>query len=79
MLCIYRILSDTFLAVCLIQQTLNSICIHSITASVDESPLCQSNNTGAVVGGVVALVAVIALTVVMVTYLVLRYRYKGKM
>ncbi len=52
--------------------------IHSITAS-DESSLCQCDNTGAVVGGVVALVAVIAVTVVMVTYLVLRYKRGGKM
>ncbi len=55
--------------------------MHSITASIDESPLCQCDNTGAVVGGVVALVVVvvIAVTVVMVAYLVLRYRYKGNM
>ncbi len=54
--------------------------IHSITASTDESSPCpQSDNTGAVVGGVVALVAVIAVTVVMVTYLVLRYKRGGKM
>ena len=55
--------------------------IHSITALIDESSLCPpSNNTGAVVGGVVALVAVvIAVTVVMVTYLVLRYKRGGKM
>ncbi len=55
---------------------------HSITASTDESSPCpQSDNTstGAVVGGVVALVAVIAVTVVMVTYLVLRYKRGGKM
>ncbi len=51
--------------------------MHSITASTDESSLCPpSDNTGAMVGGVVALVAmvVIAVTVVMVTYLVLRYK-----
>ncbi len=55
--------------------------MHSITASTDESSPCpQSDNTGAVVGGVVvALVAVIAVTVVMVTYLVLRYKRGGKM
>ena len=57
--------------------------IHSITASTDESSPCpQSDNTGAVVGGVVALVAVvvvIAVTVVMVTYLVLWYKRGGKM
>ena len=56
--------------------------IHSITASTDESSVgAQSDNTGAVVGGVVALVAmvVIAVTVVMVTYLVLRYKRGGKM
>ncbi len=56
--------------------------IHSITASTDESSPCpQSDNTGAVVGGVVALVemVVIAVTVVMVTYLVLRYKRGGKM
>ncbi len=54
--------------------------MHSITASTDESSLCQSDNTGAVVGGVVALVAVvISVTVVMVTYLVLRYKRGGKM
>ncbi len=55
---------------------------HSITASTDESPMgAQSDNTGAVVGGVVALVVVVvvAVAVVMVAYLVLRYRYKGKM
>ncbi len=52
----------------------------SITASTDESCLYQCDNTGAVVGGVVALVAVvIAVTVVMVTYLVLRYKRGGKM
>ncbi len=53
--------------------------MHSIyTASTDGA---QSDNTGAVVGGVVALVAtvVIAVTVVMVTYLVLRYKRGGKM
>ncbi len=38
----------------------------------------QSDNTGAVVGGVVALVAVIAVTVVMVAYLI-RYKRGGKM
>ncbi len=57
-------------------------CGLSITASIDESSLCQSDNTGAVVGGVVvALVAmvVIAVTVVMVTYLVLRYKRGGEM
>ncbi len=56
--------------------------IHSITASTDESSPCpQCDNTGAVVGGVVVLVAmvVIAVTVVMVTYLVLRYKRGGKM
>ncbi len=55
--------------------------IHSMTASTDESYVgAQSDNTGAVVGGVVvALVAVIAVTVVMVTYLVLRYKRGGKM
>ena len=57
--------------------------MQSITASTDESCLCQcpqSDNTGAVVGGVVALVAVvIAVTVVMMTYLVLRYKRGGKM
>ena len=53
-----------------------------MTASTDESSVgAQSDNTGAVVGGVVALVAmvVIAVTVVMVTYLVLRYKRGGKM
>ncbi|XP_064386386.1 CUB and sushi domain-containing protein 3-like isoform X2 [Halichondria panicea] len=51
-----------------------------ITTSIDESSPCPpSNNTGAVVGGVVGLVAVvIAVTVVMVTYLVLRYKRGGK-
>ncbi len=56
--------------------------MHSITASTDESSLCPpSDNTGAMVGGVVALVAVvvIAVTVVMVTYLVLRYKRGGKL
>ncbi len=56
---------------------------YSITASTDdhESSPSRSDNTGAVVGGVVALVAVmvIAVTVVMVTYLVLRYKRGGKM
>ncbi|XP_064386051.1 sushi, von Willebrand factor type A, EGF and pentraxin domain-containing protein 1-like [Halichondria panicea] len=57
----------------------------NVLASTDdhessESP-SRSDNTGAVVGGVVALVAVvvIAVTVVMVTYLVLRYKRGGKM
>ncbi len=51
--------------------------IQSITAS----PCPQCDNTGAVVGGVVALVAVVAIVtgVVMVTYLVLRYKRGGKM
>ena len=53
-------------------------CIPLHAASNDERPLCQSDNTGAVVGGVVALVAVIAVTVVMVTYLI-RYKREGKM
>ncbi len=53
--------------------------MHSMAASTDETSLCQCDNTGAVVGGVVALVAVIAVTVVMVTYLVLRYKRGGKM
>ena len=56
------------------------IMLHSITASTGCS--CpQSDNTGAVVGGVVALVAVVAIVtgVVMVTYLVLRYKRGGKM
>ncbi len=55
--------------------------MHSMAASTDESCTCQSDNTGAVVGGVVALVAmvVIAVTVVMVTYLVLRYKRGGKL
>ncbi len=59
-----------------------SCLVQSITASTDESSLCQCDNTGAVVGGVLALVAVvvvIAVTVVMVTYLVLRYKRGGKM
>ena len=52
--------------------------MHSITASTDESSV--SDNTGTVVGGVVVLVVVvIAVAVVMVAYLVLQYRYKGKM
>ena len=60
-----------------------AISIHSITASTGCS--CpQSDNTGAVVGlvgGVVALVAVVAIVtgVVMVTYLVLRYKRGGEM
>ena len=66
----YIVLAWCMLVICLIR---------SITASTDESSLCQSDNTGAVVGGVVALVAVIAVTVVMVTYLVLRYKRGGKM
>ena len=51
--------------------------VHSITASTDESSV--SDNTGTVVGGVVALVVVvvIAVTVVMVAYL--RYKRGGKM
>ncbi len=53
--------------------------MHSITASTDESSLCQSDNTVAVVGGAVALVVVvIAVTAVIVTYLVLRYKRGGK-
>ncbi len=51
--------------------------VHSNPASTNESPLCQCDNTCAVVGGVVALVAVIAVTVVMVAYL--RYKREGKM
>ncbi len=51
-----------------------------MTASTDESSVgAQCDITGGVVGGVVALVAVIAVTVVMVTYLVLRYKRGGKM
>ena len=49
----------------------------TVTASTDESSV--SDNTGAVVGGVVALVAVIAVTIVMVAYLVFRYKRGGKM
>ncbi len=54
--------------------------LHSMAASTG-SPCPQSDNTGAVVGGVVALVAVVAIVtgVVMVTYLVLRYKRGGKM
>ncbi len=56
---------------------------YSITASTDDHESSESpsryGNTGAVVGRVVALVAVIAVTVVMVTYLVLRYKRGGKM
>ena len=80
---IYRIIiighfSGQFLLFVLIQQTLFVLkFVHSNPASTDESPLCQSDNTGAVVGGVVALVAVIAVTVVMVAYL--RYKREGKM
>ena len=54
----------------------------SITASTDETSLCpQSDNTVVVVGGAVALVAVVTIVtgVVMVTYLVLRYKRGGKM
>ncbi len=65
---------DTACIVLSVMQSTHSI---TVTASTDESSV--SDNTGAVVGGVVALVAVIALTVVMVAYLVLRYRYKGRM
>ncbi len=46
--------------------------IQSITAS----PCPQCDNTGAVVGGVVAVVAIVT-GVVMVTYLVLRYKRGG--
>ncbi len=56
---------------------LNAISIHSITASTG-SPCPQSDNTGAVVGGVVAVVAIVT-GVVIVTYLVLRYKRGGKM
>ncbi len=57
----------------------HAVHIHSITASTDGSSVgAQCDNTGAIVGGVVALVAVIAVTVVMVTYLVLRYKRGGK-
>ncbi len=53
--------------------------IHYMTASTDESSVCaQCDNTGAVVGGVVAVVAIVT-GVVMVTYLVLRYKRGGKM
>ncbi len=55
--------------------------MHSITASTDESSLCpQYDNTVAVVGGAVALVAVVTIVtgVVIVTYLVLRYKRGGK-
>ncbi len=59
----------------------NSLCglSHAIhyTVSTDESHLYQ---TGAVVGGAVAPVSVVAIVtgVVMVTYLVLRYKRGGK-
>ncbi|XP_064386214.1 sushi, von Willebrand factor type A, EGF and pentraxin domain-containing protein 1-like [Halichondria panicea] len=59
---------------------IDTACI--VLASTDESSPCpQSDNTGAVVGGVVALVAVVTIVtgVVMVTYLVLRYKRRGKM
>ncbi len=46
-------------------------------SSTDESS--PSDNTGAVVGGVVVLVAVVVTGVVIVTYLVLRYKRGGKM
>ena len=68
---------DTACIVLSVMQSTHSI---TVTASTDESSEdAQRDNTGAVVGGVVALVAVIALTVVMVAYLELRYRYKGRM
>ncbi|XP_064386408.1 uncharacterized protein LOC135334957 isoform X2 [Halichondria panicea] len=58
---------------------MSTACI--VLASTKERFLCQCDSTGAVVGGVMALVAmvVIAVTVVMVTYLVLRYKRGGKM
>ncbi len=55
--------------------------MHSPTASTSESvDYPQSDNNDAVVGGAVALVAVVAIVtgVVMVTYLVLRYKRGGK-
>ncbi len=67
---------------CIVLSLMQSTHSITVTASTDESPMgAQSDNTGAVVGGVVALVVVvvIAVAVVMVAYLVLRYRYKGKM
>ncbi len=62
---------------CCVVPTSGGIDTACIVLSVMQST--HSDNTGAVVGGVVALVAVIAVTVVMVAYLVLRYRYKGRM
>ncbi|XP_064386046.1 CUB and sushi domain-containing protein 2-like [Halichondria panicea] len=59
---------------------MDTACI--VLASTDESSVgAQCDNTGAVVGGVVALVAMVAIVtgVVMVTYLVLRYKRGGKM
>ncbi len=63
---------------CIVLSIMQSTHSITVTASTDESSV--SDNTGAVVGGVVALVVVvvIAVTVVMVAYLVLQYRYKGK-
>ena len=55
--------------------------MHSPIASTGESvDHPQSDNNGAVVGGAVALVAVVAIVtgVVMVTYLVIRYKRGGK-
>ena len=67
---------DTACIVLRVMQSTHSI---TVTASTDESSV--SDNTGAVVGGVVALVAVvvIAVTVVMVAYLVLQNKRGGKM
>ncbi len=77
---------DTACIVLSVMQSTHSITVTASTdaisvgaPSTDQSSV--SDNTGAVVGGVVALVSVvvIALTVVMVAYLVLRYKRGGKM
>ena len=54
--------------------------MHSITASTDESSPClQCDNTGAVVMAVVAVVVIITGVVMVMTYLVLRYKKGRKM
>ncbi len=52
-----------------------------IAATEEAPPCCQCDNTGIVVGAVIAIVVVVlamAVTVVLVTYLVLRHKRGGK-
>ncbi len=52
-----------------------------IAATEEVSPSPQNDNTGVVVGAVAGLLSVIVIVtgVVLVTYLVLRHKTKGKM